>query len=427
MKEYKTRLADSILQKKFASSGAVLIEGAKWCGKTTTASQIAKSILFMQDPAQKKQNLEMADMDPSFLLNGQTPRLIDEWQLAPKLWDAIRYEVDKRDEFGQFVLTGSAVPADLSEISHSGTGRISRMLMRPMSLYESGESNGSVSLGDLFSDNEKVAGTNSLDLEQIAFLICRGGWPKSIGTNTDVALQLAINYFDAVVNDDISRVDNVKRDSEKTKRILRSYARSIASQVKITSITQDVYANEETEDLTNKNATISSYISALKKIFVIEDSLAWNPNLRSKTAIRASDTRYFTDPSIGAAALGLGPRDLINDIQTMGLMFENLCIRDLRIYADALDGQVYHYRDRNNLECDAVVHLRNGSYGLIEIKLGGDRLIEEGAKTLNKLEANIDTTKMKAPSFKMVLTGVGNYAYRRKDGVLIVPIGSLKN
>lgn len=427
MKEYKTRLADSILQKKLASSGAVLIEGAKWCGKTTTASQIAKSILLMQDPAQKKQNIEMADMDPSFLLNGETPRLIDEWQLAPKLWDAIRFEVDKRDEFGQFVLTGSAVPADLSEISHSGTGRISRMLMRPMSLYESGESNGSVSLADLFSDNEKVTGTNSLDLEQIAFLICRGGWPKSIGTNTDVALQLAINYFDAVVNDDISRIDNVKRDAEKTKRILRSYARSIASQAKISSITQDVYANEGTEDLTNKNVTISSYISALKKIFVIEDSLAWNPNLRSKTAIRASDTRYFTDPSIGTAALGLGAKDLINDLQTMGLMFENLCIRDLRIYADVLDGQVYHYRDRNDLECDAVVHLRNGSYGLIEIKLGGDRLIEEGATTLNKLEANIDTTKMKAPSFKMVLTGVGNYAYRRKDGVLIVPIGSLKD
>ena len=331
MKEYKTRLADSILQKKLASSGAVLIEGAKWCGKTTTASQIAKSILLMQDPAQKKQNIEMADMDPSFLLNGETPRLIDEWQLAPKLWDAIRFEVDKRDEFGQFVLTGSAVPADLSEISHSGTGRISRMLMRPMSLYESGESNGSVSLADLFSDNEKVTGTNSLDLEQIAFLICRGGWPKSIGTNTDVALQLAINYFDAVVNDDISRIDNVKRDAEKTKRILRSYARSIASQAKISSITQDVYANEDTEDLTNKNVTISSYISALKKIFVIEDSLAWNPNLRSKTAIRASDTRYFTDPSIGTAALGLGAKDLINDLQTMGLMFENLCIRDLRI------------------------------------------------------------------------------------------------
>lgn len=427
MKEYKARLADSILHKKLTSSGAVLIEGAKWCGKTTTASQISKSILFMQDPAQKKQNLEMAEMAPAFLLNGETPRLIDEWQLAPKLWDAIRFEVDRRDEFGQFVLTGSAVPANLSEISHSGTGRISRMLMRPMSLYESGESNGSVSLAELFSNNSKVAGTNSLDLEHIAFLICRGGWPKSIGTSPEIALQLAINYFEAVVNDDISRVDNVKRDAEKTKRILRSYARSIASQAKISSITQDVYVNEDAEDLTNKNVTISSYISALKKIFVIEDSLAWNPNLRSKTAIRTSDTRYFTDPSIGTAALGLGTKDLINDLQTMGLLFENLCIRDLRIYADALDGQVYHYRDRNDLECDAVVHLRNGSYGLIEIKLGGDKLIEEGAATLNKLEANIDTIKMKAPSFKMILTGIGNYAYRRKDGVLIVPIGSLKD
>jgi predicted AAA+ superfamily ATPase len=427
MKEYKNRLADSILTRKLASTGAVLIEGAKWCGKTTTAGQIAKSTLFMQDPAQKKQNIEMAEMDPSFLLSGETPRLIDEWQLAPKLWDAIRYEVDKRDEFGQFILTGSAVPGDLSEISHSGTGRISRMLMRPMSLYESGDSNGSVSLSALFSDNINVAGTNNLNLEQIAFLICRGGWPKAIGTEPDVALQLAINYFDAVVNDDISRVDGVRRDAEKTKRILRSYARSVASQAKISSITQDVYSNEDIEDLTNKKVTISSYISALKKIFVIEDSLAWNPNLRSKTAIQASDTRYFTDPSIGAAALGLGAKDLLNDLETMGLFFENLCIRDLRIYTDALDGQVYHYRDRNNLECDAVVHLRNGSYGLIEIKLGGDKRIEEGVKTLNKLEENIDTTKMKAPAFKMILTAVGNYAYRRKDGILIVPLGSLKD
>lgn len=427
MKEYKNRLADSILTRKLASTGAVLIEGAKWCGKTTTAGQIAKSTLFMQDPAQKKQNIEMAEMDPSFLLSGETPRLIDEWQLAPKLWDAIRYEVDKRDEFGQFILTGSAVPGDLSEISHSGTGRISRMLMRPMSLYESGDSNGSVSLSALFSDNINVAGTNNLNLEQIAFLICRGGWPKAIGTEPDVALQLAINYFDAVVNDDISRVDGVRRDAEKTKRILRSYARSVASQAKISSITQDVYSNEDIEDLTNKKVTISSYISALKKIFVIEDSLAWNPNLRSKTAIQASDTRYFTDPSIGTAALGLGAKDLLNDLETMGLFFENLCIRDLRIYTDALDGQVYHYRDRNNLECDAVVHLRNGSYGLIEIKLGGDKRIEEGVKTLNKLEENIDTTKMKAPAFKMILTAVGNYAYRRKDGILIVPLGSLKD
>lgn len=427
MKKYKARLADDILCTKLASTGAVLVEGAKWCGKTTTASQIAKSILFMQEPAQKKQNIEMAEMSPSFLLNGKTPRLIDEWQLAPKLWDAVRFEVDKRDEFGQFILTGSAVPADLSEISHSGTGRISRMLMRPMSLYESGESNGSVSLSDLFSDNANIAGANNLDLEQIAFLICRGGWPKSVCSDPKIVLQQAIHYFDAVVNIDISRIDNVQRDAEKTKRILRSYARSIGSQAKISTITKDVYVNDDTEDLTNKNATISSYISALKKIFVIEDSVAWNPNLRSQTAIRTSDTRYFTDPSIGTAALGLGTKDLINDLKTMGLLFENLCIRDLRIYADVLDGQVYHYRDRNNLECDAVIHLRNGLYGLIEIKLGGDRLIAEGAATLNKLEANIDTTKMKSPSFKMILTGVGNYAYKRKDGILIVPIGSLKN
>ena len=429
MKKYKTRLADLILQKKLASSGAVLIEGAKWCGKTTTASQVAKSILYMQNPASKKQNLEMAEINPSFLLFGDAPRLIDEWQLAPKLWDAVRFEVDQRDEFGQFILTGSAIPADTSEISHSGTGRISRMLMRPMSLFESGESNGSVSLYDLFSGNLKIAGVNTLDLAQIAFLICRGGWPKAITSTADVALQQAINYIDAIINFDISRVDDIQRDAEKTKRLLRSYARSIGMQTKISSITQDVYANEtdSKEEITHKSITIGSYISALKKIFVIEDSLAWNPNLRSKTAIRTSDTRYFTDPSIGTAVLGLGAKDLLNDLQTMGLFFENLCIRDLRIYVDALDGQIYHYRDRNGLECDAVIHLRNGDFALVEIKLGGDKLIEEGAVTLNKLAANIDTTKMKAPAFKMILTAVGNYAYQRNDGILIVPIGCLKN
>ena len=429
MKEYKPRLADQILKDKLASTGAVLIEGAKWCGKTTTATQIAKSVLYMQDSAKKKQNIEMAEIDPSILLDGDTPRLIDEWQLAPKLWDAIRFEVDKRDEFEQFILTGSAVPVDISQISHSGTGRISRMLMRPMSLFESGESNGSVSLSDIFSGNLKISGTSNLNLEQISFLICRGGWPKSIDSAPNIALKQSINYYDSVVNTDISRVDNVQRDAEKTKRILRSYARAIGLQAKIRSITQDVYSNEvdDKDDLINKGVTINTYISALKKIFVIEDSIAWNPNLRSKTAIRTSDTRYFTDPSIGVAALGLGPKDLINDLQTMGLLFENMCIRDLRVYADALDGQVYHYRDRNDLECDAVIHLRNGSYGLIEIKLGGDKLIEEGVATLNKLANTIDTTKMKAPAFKMVLTGVGDYAYRRKDGILIVPVGSLKD
>ena len=424
MKQYKKRIADEILQFKLESKGAVLIEGAKWCGKTTTAKQQANSIVSMQNQDTASSNIELANIKPSILLTGETPRLIDEWQVAPKLWDAVRFEVDQRDEFGQFILTGSAVPEDISEIFHTGTGRITRMLMRPMSLFESEESSGTVSLKDIFNGKLDIAGTSSIDLEHLSFIICRGGWPKAIDCSERVALEQAFDYFNGVVNSDISRVDNVERNKERAIRIMRSYARSIASQTKLSSIVEDIKINEAnniSED------TIASYIKALKQIFVIEDSPAWNPNLRSKAAIRTSDTRYFVDPSIGTAALGLGPKDLIADLNTMGLVFENLCIRDLRIYADALDGNVYHYRDSNNLECDAVVHLRNGSYGLIEIKLGGDRLIEEGATTLNKLEANIDTTKMKAPSFKMVLTGVGNYAYRRKDGVLIVPIGSLKD
>ena len=424
MKQYKKRIADEILQFKLESKGAVLIEGAKWCGKTTTAKQQANSIVSMQNQDTASSNIELANIKPSILLTGETPRLIDEWQVAPKLWDAVRFEVDQRDEFGQFILTGSAVPADISEIFHTGTGRITRMLMRPMSLFESEESSGTVSLKDIFNGKLDIAGTSSIDLEHLSFIICRGGWPKAIDCSERIALEQAFDYFNGVVNSDISRVDNVERNKERAIRIMRSYARSIASQTKLSSIVEDIKINEAnniSED------TIASYIKALKQIFVIEDSPAWNPNLRSKAAIRTSDTRYFVDPSIGTAALGLGPKDLIADLNTMGLVFENLCIRDLRIYADALDGNVYHYRDSNNLECDAVVHLRNGSYGLIEIKLGGDKLIEEGATTLNKLEANIDTTKMKAPSFKMVLTGIGNYAYRRKDGVLIVPIGSLKD
>lgn len=298
------------------------------------------------------------------------------------------------------------------------------MLMRPMSLFESEDSSGSVSLKEIFDGNLDIMGTSTIDLEQLSFLICRGGWPKAIDCSERVALEQAFDYFNGVVNSDISRVDNVERNKERAIRIMRSYARFIASQTKLSSIVEDIKINEAN---TISEDTIASYIKALKQIFVIEDSLAWNPNLRSKAAIRTSDTHYFVDPSIGTAALGLGPKDLIADLHTMGLIFENLCIRDLRIYADALDGQVYHYRDSNDLECDAVIHLRNGSYGLVEIKLGGDKAIEDGAKTLNKLEANIDTIKMKVPSFKMILTGVGNYAYRREDGILIVPIGSLKN
>ncbi len=423
MKYYRKRAADILLKDRLESKGAVLIEGAKWCGKTTTAEQVAQSILYMQDPANKKQNLEMADLNPSILLQGDTPRLIDEWQLAPKLWDAVRFEVDRRDEFGQFILTGSSVPADTSAISHTGTGRISRMLMRTMSLYESGESNGKVSLGKLFQGSAAITAVNKNTLEMLAFQICRGGWPKALDCTQKVALRQVFDYVDAIAEADLSRADGVSRDAERARRLMRSYARHIASQTKLETIRSDITANSAE---TFSNDTLYSYLNALKSIFVIEDAPAWSPNLRSKTTIRSTDTRYYMDPSIGAAALGLSPGDLIQDLHTMGLLFENLCIRDLRIYTDLLDGTVYHYRDRNDLECDAVIHLRNGSYGLIEVKLGGDRLIEEGAENLIKLQNILDTTKMKEPAFLMIVTGVSPYAYRRKDGVYVVPISCLK-
>ncbi|HAO92199.1 MAG: ATP-binding protein [Succinivibrio sp.] len=425
MKNYHQRIADSLLNFKLHSKGAVLIEGPKWCGKTTTALQIAKSSILMQDQDNLKDYLELAQIRPSALLQGETPHLIDEWQVAPQLFDAIRYEIDKRDEFGQFILTGSATPYDISKINHTGTGRISRMTMRTMSLFESGESNGTVSLKEIFDGNTEVEGTSNIDLSELSYLICRGGWPKVVDIKDQrIALQQAIDYYDGVINSDISRVDDIKRDPNRAARVLRSYARNIASQAKLSSITQDIKSNEE---INFSDDTVSSYIKALKSIFVIEDSNSWNPNLRSKAAIRTTDTRYFLDPSIACAALGIGPQDLENDLNTFGLLFENLVVRDLRIYADAIDGKVYHYRDNLDLECDAVVHLRNGKYGLIEVKLGGEKLISEGIKSLNKLEEKLDTTKMKAPAFKMVITGVGKFAYKNKDGILIVPIGSLKD
>ena len=426
MKEYKKRIADQILADKLEAMGAVLIEGPKYCGKTTLASQQAKSILYMADPDTKNQNLAVAQTNIRRLLQGETPRLIDEWQLAPQFWDAVRNEVDKRDEDGQFMLTGSAVPPKQDEIFHSGTGRMSWLKLRTMSLWESGDSSGDVSLGGLFRNADSVDGVSDIDIDRLAFLTCRGGWPKAtLKKSEKAALLQAKEYYEAVYRYDISRVDDVGRDPELTKRLMRSYSRNQGSQASAGTILADIRANESDELSEN---TIYSYIKALKKIFVIEDSLAWNPNLRSKTAIRTSDTRYFIDPSIATAALGLGPEDLVNDLNTFGLFFETLCVRDLRVYTDALGGTVYHYRDKSNLECDAVVHLENGSYGLIEIKLGGDTLIKEGAENLQVLANKLDTKKMKKPSFLMVLTGVGNYAYKRpEDGVLVVPIGCLKD
>ncbi|MBP5695999.1 MAG: ATP-binding protein [Treponema sp.] len=425
MDSYRQRIADKILERKLKGKGAVLIQGPKWCGKTTTAEQTAKSILYMSKPEDVKANIIAADINPSKLLAGDTPRLIDEWQIAPKLWDAVRFEVDHRKGMGQFILTGSAVPPDNDEIFHTGTGRFAWIKMRPMTLFESGESSGEISLKTLFEQPKQILAENKNDdIDNLAFLICRGGWPGAIDMEKEIALDQAFDYFDAIVNTDISRVDNVKRDSERAKRLMKSYARHQGTQTAYTVLRDDILANDA-ESLTED--TVYSYTNALRKIFVIEDMPAWNPNLRSKTAIRTSDTRYFTDPSIATASLGLGPYDLVKDLETMGLFFETMCVRDLRVYAESLDGEVYHYRDKSGLECDTVIHLRNGSFGLIEIKLGGDHLIEEGAKNLITFSAKIDTKKMKEPAFMMVLTGSGKYAYRREDGVYVVPLGCLRD
>ncbi|WP_311442093.1 ATP-binding protein [Hoylesella enoeca] len=424
-KNYKKRIADQMLTDRLNAMGAVLIEGVKGCGKTTTAEQQAKSVLYMDDPDNVEQYMQMAQTNIRFLLQGDTPRLIDEWQIVPRFWDAIRFEVDHRGEDGQFMLTGSAVPVDREKIHHTGTARYSWLMMRPMSLWESGESNGEISLGNLFKSQSPIEANNHITMEQMAFLVCRGGWPRSISKKSEkAALMQAIAYYEAITRSDISRVDHIQRDEERARRLMRSYARHQGTQTSVATILTDIVTNDS-EYMSDE--TVSSYLKALRQIFVIEDMPAWNPNLRSKTAIRTSDTRYFVDPSIACAALGLGPMDLMNDLNTFGLFFETLCVRDLRVYADALDGRVYHYRDKSRLECDTVIHSRNGSYGLIEIKLGGDKLIEEGAANLLALADKIDTDKMKNPAFLMVLTAVGKYAFRREDGVYVVPIGCLRD
>lgn len=422
-KKYRPRIADQMLEARLRRKGAVLIEGPKWCGKTTTAERQAASVLYMADPARRLQNLQAANLNPSQLLAGSTPRLIDEWQIAPSLWDSVRFAVDQRGGYGHFILTGSSVPPSMDEIFHSGAGRFAKLKMRTMSLYESGDSTGEVSLAKLFrGGDEPLFGNSNIDINRLAFLICRGGWPGALSLADEDALAQAFDYYDIVCETDVSRADNVERNPQRVKLLMRSYARHQGSMASVGTILSDLQSNEASHLSDN---SIYDYIKALKKIFVVEDMPAWNPNLRSKSAIRTSDNRYFTDPSIAVAALGAGPSDLVNDLETMGLLFETLAIRDLRVYADALDGQVYHYRDKRGVECDAVVHLRNGSYGLIEIKLGGDRLIDEGAKTLTKFSMDIDTTKMKSPAFLMVLTGVGDFPYKRDDGVWVVPIGCL--
>lgn len=424
MVEYKHRIADRILERKVLGKGAVLIEGPKWCGKTTTAKQLAKSVLDLGNSSVLMQSSQMIEISPKSLLEGATPRLIDEWQALPPIWDSIRNEVDKRGEPSQFILTGSSVLPDADETIHSGTGRFAHVMMRPMSLFESGESTGSVSMKDLFDGRVIDVQENSLEIEDLAYLTCRGGWPWATLISKNVALDQAFDYVDSVIKRDIQRVDKVKRSPERARLLLRSYARNISQQVSYATIRKDMLSNDAN---TLDEDTVADYIKALKKLFVIEDLAAWNPNIRSKAAIRTSDTRHFVDPSVGTAALGLGPQDLINDLKSFGLFFEDMAVRDLRVYAEAVDGELYHYRDSSGLECDTVLHRRNGSYALLEIKIGGEDNINDGATSMIELANNIDTEKMPAPSFMAVIVGVGKYAYQRKDGVYVIPIGCLKD
>lgn len=420
--KYLKRIADRVLQERLAASGAVLIEGPKWCGKTRTALENSKSHLFMQDPDKAISYLKAADTKPSLLLKGDTPRLLDEWQTAPVLWDAVRFMVDQRGKSGQFILTGSAVPKD-NVVQHTGTGRISRLLMRPMSLYESMESNGSVSLKALFDGETEIDNFSTLTIEQIAFAIVRGGWPASIGESEKIALRHAIDYVEAIINADVSRVDGIEKNPVRVRALLRSLSRNISTLATIRTIHDDIAMGDADESISEK--TISQYLGAVDRIFVTENLPAWNPALRSKTAIRTSPKRQFVDPSIAAAVMRLTPSRLLEDFNYFGFLFESLCDRDLRIYAEAIDGQVFHYRDGSGLEADAVIALNDGRWAAVEVKLGSKE-IEDAAVHLLELKNKVNTEKMREPSFLMILTGT-EIAYRREDGVYVVPLGCLKD
>jgi predicted AAA+ superfamily ATPase len=418
--KYLGRIADKVLDIALEASGAVLIEGPKWCGKTRTAEEKAVSALYMQDPDYTALYLKAADVKPSQLLTGDSPRLIDEWQMAPVLWDAVRFAVDQRGKSGQFILTGSAVPKD-NAVQHTGTGRISRMLMRPMSLFESLESNGTVSLESLFDGTIDVESFSSLTIEKLAFVLTRGGWPASIGQKESIALRRVYDYVDAVINVDVSRVDDVEKNPARIRALMRSLARNVSTTASIATIRDDIAEDEST--ISEK--TISTYLNALRRIFVVEDLPAWNPAMRSKTALRTSPKRHFTDPSIAAAVLRAAPDSLLQDFNTFGLLFESMCIRDLRVYAEAMDGEVFHYRDKSGLEADAIVHLKDGRWGAIEVKMGAKET-ETAAENLKTLRNKVNLDKMKEPSFLMVLTAA-ELGYRRDDGVYIVPVGCLRD
>ena len=417
--DYRQRIADKELKEQLEASGAVLIEGAKWCGKTSTGLNAANSVIYLQDEDKAAMYRQMATTKPSLLLEGEVPHLIDEWQDAPILWNTVRFAVDQRRAVGQFILTGSAVPRDDSS-RHTGTGRIARLRMRPMTLWESGESKGNVSLHQLFEGYANIAEQSDLEIENLAFALCRGGWPASVGLSEKAALRVARNYVDEVIELDIHRVDGIERNPQRVRKLLKSLARNVSTMAANETIMQDVVANDSTLSPT----TFASYMNALRRIFVVDDIDAWLPKLRSKTAIRTSAKRHFVDPSIPAALLNANPNGLLHDFKTFGFLFEDLCARDLRVYSQTLDGDVYHYRDKNELECDMIISLRDGKWAGVEVKLGQNEE-NDAASHLLKLANKVDDEKMNKPSFLMILTA-GQFAYRRKDGVLVVPIGCLK-
>ena len=423
MKQYYPRIIDELLKKKLRTSGAVLLKGPKWCGKSTSASQIAKSIIYMQDPSTREQNIALAKASPKVFLAKETPLLIDEWQTIPFIWDAIRFEIDQRNAFNQFILTGSSSPTETSKITHSGLGRISTLVMRPMSLYESKDSSGEFSINDLFNGIYPSGAFSKHDILDYAYLACRGGFPSVLELNKEDSLEISKNYFESLVNQDF--VLNVKqdRDIQKFKLTLRSYARNIGTSCPLTTILKDVNSDN---NVSISDTTVYSYLKYLNDIYILDELNAWSPLLRSKVAIRTSPTHYFVDPSIATAALDVTPHDLINDFKTFGFIFESMVIRDLKIYAEANGASLYHYRDKNDFEVDAIIHFNNGKWAAIEIKLFDDEAIEKACKNLIKFKNNINLQKMKEPSFLMVITGTKN-AYRREDGVFIVPIDCLKN
>jgi len=418
-KAYLKRIVDSQIEERLQRIGAVLIEGPKWCGKTRTSEEHCSSIVRMQDPAGNYSNLRLADAQPSLLLEGDVPRLIDEWQLAPVIWDAVRFEVDERGVPGQFILTGSSRPPK-NPVRHSGAGRISRLSMRPMTLFESLESNGSISLRDLFEGKE-VKGRSDLTIKDLALTLIRGGWPASIGSDEVKATGNMKDFIDAVVNVDMSEVDDIKRNPDTVKKLLVSLSRNISTTAAITTVEKDMSGDDDT--ISEK--TVSSYIGALRRLFIVEDLQAWNPSVRSGTSVRTSPKRHFVDPSIAAYMLRTSTQKLLSDLETFGLLFESLCVRDLRVYSQIMDGEVFHYRDGYGLEADIVIRLDDGRWAAIEVKLGSSE-IEKAAKNLQKLKDTVDVEKMGSPSFLLILTA-GEYGYRRQDGIYIVPIGCLKD